>query len=199
MNNMGDSHCYHCGAEDHWANGCPGMAEKQQAQLHMTMEEGEEEEQGVQAAHQFLHVCMAQSQELPDWQAYLDECSTMMVFKSKKHLSNIPTVACGVKINCNAENLKTNQEGDYGSMSAWYIPEGIANIFSMNKLEKKYRITTAGKGTTKTRMAYRTLTYSCRCGRKRQKLHLCKWCGRITKGSPRKIFYKPRKQDVPWY
>jgi hypothetical protein len=26
-------------------------------------------------------------------------------------------------------------------MSVWYIPEGIANIFSMNKLEKKYWIT----------------------------------------------------------
>jgi hypothetical protein len=62
-------------------------------------------------------------------------------FKSKKYLSNIRTVAHGVKINCKAGNLKTNQEGDYGSMSMWYIPEGIANIFLMNKLEKKYQIT----------------------------------------------------------
>ena len=26
-------------------------------------------------------------------------------------------------------------------MNVWYIPDGIANIFSMNELEKKYRIT----------------------------------------------------------
>jgi hypothetical protein len=62
-------------------------------------------------------------------------------FKSKKHLSNIRTVACGIKINCNAGNLKTNQQGDYGTMSVWYIPEEIANVFSMNELEKKYQIT----------------------------------------------------------
>ena len=65
----------------------------------------------------------------------------MTAFKSKKHLKNIRTVARGVKINCNAGNLKTNQQGEFGTMKAWYIPEGIANIFSMNELEKKYRIT----------------------------------------------------------
>jgi hypothetical protein len=31
--------------------------------------------------------------------------------------------------------------GEYGSMNVWYIPDGIANIFSMNELEKKHCIT----------------------------------------------------------
>jgi hypothetical protein len=35
----------------------------------------------------------------------------------------------------------THIMGDYGSMTAWFIPEGIANIFSMSKLEKRYCIT----------------------------------------------------------
>ena len=82
---------------------------------------------------------MVQGEELPD-RAYLSGCLTVMVFKSKKHLTNIRTVARGVKINCNAGNLKTNQQGDYGTMKVWYIPEGMVNIFSMNDLEKKYRI-----------------------------------------------------------
>ncbi len=30
--------------------------------------------------------------------------------------------------------------GDYGSISAWFIPEGIANIFLMNELKKRYQI-----------------------------------------------------------
>jgi hypothetical protein len=30
-NNARDSHCYHCGGEDHWANKCPELAEEQQA------------------------------------------------------------------------------------------------------------------------------------------------------------------------
>ncbi len=33
-----------------------------------------------------------------------------------------------------------NQVGDYGSMNIWFIPQGITNIFSMNKLKKKYQI-----------------------------------------------------------
>ena len=66
---------------------------------------------------------------------------TVTAFKSRKHLKNIHTVARGVKINCNAGNLKTNQQGEFRTMKVWYIPERIANIFSMNELEKKYRIT----------------------------------------------------------
>jgi hypothetical protein len=31
--------------------------------------------------------------------------------------------------------------GKYGLINAWYIPEKIANIFSMHELEKKHRIT----------------------------------------------------------
>jgi hypothetical protein len=31
-----------------------------------------------------------------------------------------------------------NQQGDYRTVSALYIPDGIANILSMKKLERKY-------------------------------------------------------------
>ena len=31
--------------------------------------------------------------------------------------------------------MRTNEVGDYGTMNVWYIPDGIANIFSMNELE----------------------------------------------------------------
>jgi hypothetical protein len=118
-NNAGDSHCYHCRGKDHWANKCPELAEEQQAQLHMTLEGSKEYELGAQTVHQFFHASMVQGEELPDCRAYLDGCLMVMAFKSKKHLSNIRTVARGVKINCNAGNLKTNQQGDYGTMSVW--------------------------------------------------------------------------------
>jgi hypothetical protein len=31
--------------------------------------------------------------------------------------------------------------GSYGNLKVWYLPEGIANIFSMHELKKLYHIT----------------------------------------------------------
>ena len=84
---------------------------------------------------------MLQADELPDNRAYLDGCSTVTAFKSKQYLENIRSVKRGVKINCNSGVMRTNEVGDYGIMNVWNIPDGIANIFSMNELEKKYCIT----------------------------------------------------------
>jgi hypothetical protein len=47
----------------------------------------------------------------------------------------------GIKINCNAGAVSTNQMGTYGNLKVWYIPDRIGNIFSMHELEKKYHIT----------------------------------------------------------
>jgi hypothetical protein len=35
----------------------------------------------------------------------------------------------------------TNKKGKFGQLNVWYLPDGIADIFSMHKLEKMYRIT----------------------------------------------------------
>jgi hypothetical protein len=47
----------------------------------------------------------------------------------------------GIKINCNAGAVVTNKRGTYGNLKVWYLSDGIANIFSMQELEKLYRIT----------------------------------------------------------
>ena len=78
---------------------------------------------------------------MPDDRAYLDGCSTVTAFKSDKHLKNIKTVRGGVNINCNAGTVATNLRGTYGGLKVWYLPDGIANIFSMHKLKQTYRIT----------------------------------------------------------
>jgi hypothetical protein len=53
----------------------------------------------------------------------------------------VRTAPGGININCNAGTVTTNKVGTYGGLSVWYICNGIANIFSMNELEKHYKIT----------------------------------------------------------
>jgi hypothetical protein len=137
VNSAGESHCYHSGGEGHWASKCPESEVEQQTQLHMMVEGGKGNEPGEETTHQFFHSTMVQGEELPEWCVYLDGCLPVTAFKSKKHRKNVRTMERGVKIHCNMGNLRTNQQGDYGTMKVWYISEGIANIFSMHELEKK--------------------------------------------------------------
>jgi hypothetical protein len=145
-NRAEESNCFHCGESDHWARECLLLSTEQQDQLHMTLEAQEGAEQEEDAAQQFLHFSMLQADKLPDDQAYLDGCLTVMVFKTKKYLNNLRRKDQGVKINCNLGAMRTNEVGNFvghhfDSLNACYIPEGIANIFSMNELEKRYCIT----------------------------------------------------------
>ncbi len=141
-NSRGETHCYNCRAEDHWAYECPELTSEQQAQLHMNMKGNEDGEEGQQQeGRQLLNVTMAQGGALPDNRAYLDGCSRVTAFKTSKYLKRIKKVNVGIKINCNAGTVTTNQMGTYGSLKVWYVPEGIANIFSMHELEKWYCIT----------------------------------------------------------
>jgi hypothetical protein len=141
-NSKGESHCFNCGGATHWAYKCPQLSGELQAQLHMNLDAQEEGKgQPAEDGHQVLHVSLTQGRDLPDDRAYLDGCSTVTAFKNKRFLKEIRTVKGGIKINCNAGALMTNKKGKIGRLNVWYLPDGIANIFSMHELEKIYRIT----------------------------------------------------------
>jgi hypothetical protein len=105
--------------------------------------DAQEEAKGQTAedGHQLLHVSLTQGGDLPDDRAYLDGCLMVTAFKNKRFLKEIRTVKGGIKINCNAGAVVTNKKGKFGRLNIWCLPDGIANIFSMHKLEKMYRIT----------------------------------------------------------
>jgi hypothetical protein len=112
--------------------------------MHIKAEgkEGEEQQEG----HQLLYVSMLQRDSLPDNRAYLDGCSTVTTFKADKYLQGIKTVQNGIRINCNAGAVTTNELGSFGSLTVWYIPNGIANIFSIHPLRNSTGShTTVGK------------------------------------------------------
>ncbi len=141
-NSKGESHCFHCGAADHWAYKCPELSGEQQDQLHMTLQgEGEGGNIGQEEGPQLLNMALVQGGALPDNQAYLDGCSTGTAFKSKKYLKGVKMLARGIRINCNTGAVTTNRKGMYGKLQVWYLPKGIVNIFSMHELENTCCIT----------------------------------------------------------
>ncbi len=91
-------------------------------------------EEQEQEGHQLLNVTLVQGGALPDNRAYLNGCSTVTAFKTNKYLQKIKTVPGGIKINCNAGAVSTNPMGTYENLKVWYIPDGIAIIFSMHEL-----------------------------------------------------------------
>ena len=46
-----------------------------------------------------------------------------------------------MQVNCNAGSIKINKKEEYGLVEVWYMPKGIAKIFSMNEIEKLHCIT----------------------------------------------------------
>jgi hypothetical protein len=77
--------------------------------------EGTEEQQ--KEAHQLMHVTLAHEAVLPNNRAYLDGCSTVTAFKSKKCLKGIKKRDAGIKIKCNAGTVMTGLMGKYGSIN----------------------------------------------------------------------------------
>ncbi len=133
-------HCYNCGAQDHWAHDCPELSSKQQVQLHMNVQ-GKVDTKEFEEGHQLLNVSLMQGETLPDKRAYLDGCSTVTAFTTDKYLRNLEMVEQGIKINCNAGVVTTNQKGTFGQLNVWYVLNRITNIFFMHKLKQKYPIT----------------------------------------------------------
>jgi hypothetical protein len=80
-NSRGESHCYNCGAVDHWVYECPHLSSEQQQQLHMNLDAQDEVEEVQEEGHQLLNVTFAQGAALPENRAYLDGCSTVTAFK----------------------------------------------------------------------------------------------------------------------
>ncbi len=76
------------------------MAEQQQ-QLHMNLEYAEGIEEQQEEAHQLMHVTLAQGATLPNNRVYLDVCSAVTEFKSKRYLKGIKKQDAGIKIKCN--------------------------------------------------------------------------------------------------
>jgi hypothetical protein len=72
----------------------------------------------------------------------LDTQSTVDVFYNKKLLKNIRRYTTGMEIHCNAVTTTTHMIGEFpGYGTVWYHVDGIANILSLSRISKHYRVT----------------------------------------------------------
>ena len=68
----------------------------------------------------------------------LDNQSTVDVFSNSKLVKNIRVTKHKLDINCNAGVVTTNLIADLpGYGTVWFNPNGILNILSLSKMQKK--------------------------------------------------------------
>jgi len=67
----------------------------------------------------------------------LDSQSTVDMLCNPKLLSNICDAKCSFTLYCNARKAMINKKGDLkGYGTVWYHPDGIANILSLQNVQK---------------------------------------------------------------
>ena len=76
---------------------------------------------------------------IPDSWILLDSQSTVDVFKNNKLLKNIRDAKKALSLHCNAGISTVNKVGDLpGYSKVWFYEDCIANILSLNNVNKKY-------------------------------------------------------------
>ena len=77
----------------------------------------------------------------PKW-ILLDSQSTADIFANGSLLTNIHVSDHSLEIHSNGETNITNLKGTLlGYSTVWYGPSGIANVLSLARVRKKYRVT----------------------------------------------------------
>lgn len=78
---------------------------------------------------------------LPSGSVGLDSMSTVDIFGDSRLLTNIRRARSNMRVICNAGSLVVTQVGTFGGYGdVWYHPRVIANILSLQNVQKKYRV-----------------------------------------------------------
>jgi len=108
----------------------------------MNVQENEEDDPEDNKAVQMLNAMLySGALGLNDDRLYLDNCLTITAIKNKTYISNVCKADKELNVSCNPGVATMAQVGTLGGLDCWYMPEGIANILLIHKLEQLCHIT----------------------------------------------------------
>jgi hypothetical protein len=132
-NSKGESHCYGCGAGDHWADDCP---EKEKRGGLFLQTDG-----AMISQFRDGNDAMVKTGGLRPSYLYLDTCTTNDQMVNPCYLTGVHTAEIPLRLHTNAGTSISKQQGYLGSQKFWLDRMGIANVISLKSLEEKYRVT----------------------------------------------------------
>jgi hypothetical protein len=147
-NSKGESHCFGCGAGDHWAEDCLHKEKEKRGGLFLQTDgamisqfrDGEAMKTGGMIS-QFRDGEAMKTGGLRQNFLYLDTCTTNDQMVNPAYLTGVHTADIPLRLHTNAGTSISRQQGYLGSQKFWLDRIGIANVISLKSLEEKYRVT----------------------------------------------------------
>ena len=140
-NSKGGTRCFNCGREDHWVDKCPLLTDEHRGDLMAQVKElndndnksGDSDSDGVSM---FVVRRKTKRETLDPLKVYLVSCSTYHQFVNKEYVDNIRGAERKLRGQCNCGTPTISQEGDHGDLCVWFNPVGLANIYSVPRLDE---------------------------------------------------------------
>jgi len=141
--------CFKCGIAGHYSNECTTVTsydatEADAGKQFLNMSEHMDEDEDSEDSEFLFYTspCKNPSDVVSRNWVLLDNQSTVDVFQNKELLTNVRDSGRVLNIHCNAGVASTSLMGylpGYGEV--WLYEGGIANILSLSRVKKRYRVT----------------------------------------------------------